>query len=159
MLKKIILSSFLLLAISCIFLPSSKENTKLFTYCYSLEKILLRNSIETRRHIKGNIKSISEDISRYGVSKTRGNFINKLISKYKESKKSFILDIIPNELFCLAGYWTENLRPGTFESIIQTKSKNVINEFKDLKTEVNELINNMNSDYKNIKEEFDNLFN
>ena len=83
-----------------------------------------------------------------------------MIDKYKTSKNSPIINIVPNEVYCLAGYWTENVKPGTFESIIYKKSKKVINELKDLKDiedEVNGLLNNINSEYKSIKKELNNF--
>ena len=48
--------------------------------------------------------------------------------------------------------------PGTFESVVYEKGKKKIKEFKELKEEVDGLINNLNSEYKNIREEFNNIF-
>ena len=42
--------------------------------------------------------------------------------------------------------------------IEKNKSKKVINEFKDLKDEVDGLLNEINSEYKFIKKEFKSLF-
>ena len=83
MFKNLILSSFLLFALIGIIYPSKKENTKLFDYCYSLEKILSRNSIQKRKNLSLKVKSISKDIAKVGVSKTRGVLINKMIDQYK----------------------------------------------------------------------------
>ena len=141
-----------------LYYPSRKENTKLFDYCYSLEKIISRNSIIKRKNLSEKIKSISRDISIYGVSKTRGSLINKMINQYKASKNSFIINIIPNKIYCLSGYWVEKKLPGTFESIIYDKSKKTLNDFKDLRNEVDDLINNINYEYQNIKEEFNMFF-
>ena len=158
MFKKLIPTSFLLLSLISVIYPTRKENTKLFDYCYSLEKILSRNSIQTKKTLSAKFKSISNDISEYGVSKTRGALINKMIDQYKTSKNSLIMNLAPNQFYCFAGYWTEKVKPGTFESIFEEKTKKVINEFKDLKYEVNGLLNDINSEYKNIKEELNNLF-
>ena len=141
-----------------VYYPSQKEDTSIFDYCYSLEKILSKNSIQKRKNISENIKSLSRDISTYGVNKTRGSFINKMINQYKTSKQSFILNVIPNKIFCLSGYWVEKVMPGTFESIIYNKSKKRINEFRELKEEVDGLINNLNSEYQNIRKEFNTIF-
>ena len=46
MFKKFILTSFLLLSSLVTIYPSKKENTNFFDYCYSLEKIISRNSFE-----------------------------------------------------------------------------------------------------------------
>ena len=164
MLKKLLLTSFLLFSLFGVIYPTKKENAKLFNYCYSLEKIIIKNSIQTTKKLPGKFKSISKEIAKFGVSKTRGALINKMIDKYKSTKNSFIINLPPNEVYCLAGYWIENLKPGIFEVMFVGKSKKLINEFKDLKylkdisDEVNVLINDINSEYKSIKEELINLF-
>ena len=161
MVKKLLLISFLLLNFFSITYPSQKENTKLFDYCHSLEKILSRNTIKERRNASQKVMSISKDILKFGVSKTRGLLINKMIDQYKTSKNSQILKVVPNKVYCYAGYWIESANPGTFESILLEKSKKVINEFnefKDLKDEVDGILNDINSEYKVIKKEFNSLF-
>ena len=158
MFKNLFLTSFLLFSLISIIYPTKKEDTKLFDYCYSLEKILSRNSIQKRKNVSLKIKSISNDIAKFGVSKTRGRLIHKTIDNYKTSKNSKIIKLIPNKIYCFAGYWIENINPGTFESIFYSKSKKVINEFKDLKDEVDGIINDINSEYKVIKKEFNSIF-
>ena len=158
MFKNLILSSFLLITLISIIYPMKKENTKLFNYCYSLEKILSRNSIQKRKNVSLNVKSISKDIAKFGISKTRGRLINKMIDQYKTSKDSRMIKLIPNNLYCFSGYWIEKVKPGTFESILYSKSKKEINKFIDLKDEVDEVINEINSEYKFIKKEFKSLF-
>ena len=69
-----------------------------------------------------------------------------------------MIKLIPNNLYCFSGYWIENINPGTFESIFYLKSKKVINEFKDLKDEVDGVLNEINLEYKFIKKEFKSLF-
>ena len=158
MIKNLLLSSLLLFTLIGIIYPTKKENTKLFDYCYSLEKILSRNSIQKRKNVSLKVKSISKDIAKFGVSKTRGVLINKVIDQYKISKDFFIIKLIPNKLYCFSGYWIEKVNPGTFESILYSKSKKIINEFKDMKDEVDGLLNEINSEYKFIKKEFKSLF-
>jgi len=158
MFKNLILSSFLLFTLIGIIYPTKKENTKLFNYCYSLEKILSMNSIQKRKNVSLKVKSISKDIAKFGISKTRGRLINKMIDQYKTSKDSRMIKLIPNKLYCFSGYWIEKINPGTFESIFYSKSKKVINEFKDLKDEVDGVLNEINSEYKFIKKEFKSLF-
>ncbi len=158
MFKKLILSSFLLFTLIGIIYPAKKENTKLFDYCYSFEKILSRNSIQKRKNVSHKVKSISKDIAKFGVSQTRGFLINKMIDQYKTSKDLQIIKLIPNNLYCFSGYWIEKVKPGTFESILYSKSKKEINKFIDLKDEVDEVINEINSEYKFIKKEFKSLF-
>ena len=158
MFKKLLLSFFLLLSIVGIIYPTKKENTKLFDYCYSLEKILSRNSIQKRKSVSVKVKLISKDIAKVGVSKTRGVLINKMIDQYKTTKDLQIIKLIPNNLYCFSGYWIEKVKPGTFESIFYSKSKKAINEFIDFQDEVDGIINDINSEYKVIKKEFNSLF-
>ena len=120
MFKKLFLTSFLLISMIGVYYPSKKENTRIFDYCYSLEKILSRNSIKKRKNISEKVKSLSRDMSRFGINKTRGSLINKMINQYKISKNSFILNVIPNKLYCFSGYWVEKVMPGTFESVSYT---------------------------------------
>ena len=154
MFKKLFFTSLLLISITGIYYPSKIEKTELFDYCYSLEKILFRNSIQKRKNMKARVKSLSEKISRFGVNKTRGSLTYKMINQYKASKNYLVLNVIPNKFYCFAGYWVEKAKPGTFESIIYDKSKKTMNEFKDFKDEVEVLIDNLNSEYQNIREEF-----
>ncbi len=158
MFKKLILTSFIILSLFSVIYPSKKENTKLFDYCYSLEKILFRNSILKRENLSSRITSFSKDISKLGINKTRGAFINKMIDQYKNSKNNLLINTFPNEFYCFAGYWIENAKPGIFEKIIFEKSKKTINEFKDIKGRLDNLINNIDSDYKSLKKEFNTHF-
>ena len=158
MFKKLFLTSFLIISIIGIYYPSRKENTRIFDYCYSLEKILSRNSIQKRKNVSLEFKTLYGDIAKFGVSKTRGSFINNIINQYKSSKNSLIIKVVPNKLYCYAGYWIEKTKPGTLESILYSKSKNAINEFSDFKDELKGLLDNVNSEYKDIKENFNDLF-
>ena len=158
MLKNLIFTSILFFSVIGIFYPGERENTELFDYCHSVEKILSRNSIQKRENISEKVKSLSRDISKYGVRKSRGFLMNKMINKYKASKSSYILKFIPNKIYCLSGYWVEKLMPGKLESILYDRSINKINEIKDLKNDLDGLINNINLEYKSIREEFNNFF-
>ena len=158
MFRKIFLTSFLLISIIGVYYPSNRENTRIFDYCYSLEKILSRNSIKKRKNISEKVKSLTRDMSIFGVNKTKGSLINKIINQYKTSKNSFILNVIPNKIYCFSGYWVEKVIPGTFESVIYYVGKKKINEFREIKEEVDGLINNFNSEYKNIRKEFNSIF-
>ncbi len=158
MYKKLFFTSFFIISMIGVYYPSKEENTRIFDYCYSLEKILTRNTIKKRKNISKEVKSLSRDISRFGVNKTRGSLINKMINQYKTSKNSLILNLIPNKLFCFSGYWVEKLIPGKFESIIYNKGQKKINELREFKKEVDGLMNNFNSEYKNIRKEFNKIF-
>ena len=158
MFRKLLLTSSIIFSLFSVIYPSKKENTKLLDYCYSLEKILARNSILKRENLSLRIKSVSKDFSKLGISKTRGAFINKMIDQYKNSKNNLLINIVPNQFYCFAGYWMENAKPGIFEKITFEKSKKRINEFKDIKDGLDILINNIDSEYKSLKKEFNIIF-
>ena len=158
MFKKFLLTSFLLFGSLITIYPSKKENTNFFDYCYSLEKIISRNSVENSKNLSNNLKPFAKDITLFGTKKTKGNLANKIIDQYKNSKKLFILTLVPNRIYCLAGYWIELGNPGKFESIFYKKTKQKINEYKNTKKEVDELIKGINLEYKSIKKEINNFF-
>ena len=158
MFKKFILTSFLLFSSLITIYPSKKENTNFFNYCYSLEKIISRNTLEKRKNLSNNFKSLAKDITRFGINKTKGTFANQIIDQYKNSKKLFILTVVPNQIYCLAGYWIEVANPGKFESIFYKKSKQKINEYKNIKKEVDEFIQDINLEYNSIKKEIKDFF-
>ena len=135
MFKKLILTSFLLFSSLITIYPSKKENTNFFDYCYSLEKIISRNTLEKSKNLSKNFKSLAKDITLFGTNKTKGTFANKIIDQYKNSQKLFVITFIPNQIYCLAGYWIEEVIPGKFESIFYEKTKQKINEYKNTKKE------------------------
>jgi len=158
MFKKFILTSFLLLSSLITIYPSKKENTNFLDYCYSLEKIISRNTLEKNKSLSKNFKPLAKDISLFGTKKTKGNFANKIIDQYKNSKKLFIINVVPNQIYCLAGYWIEEVSPGKFEYIFYKKTKQKINEYKNTKKEVNKFIKEINLEYKSIKKGIKDFF-
>ena len=158
MFKKFLLTSVLLLSSLITIFPSKKENTNFFDYCYSLEKIISRNTVEKNKNLSKNFKPLVKDISLFGTNKSKGTFAHKLIDQYKNSKKLFIISFVPNQIYCLAGYWIEEISPGKFESIFYQKTKQKINEYKNTKKEVDEFIKEINLEYKSIKTEINNFF-
>ena len=112
MFKKFLLTSFLLLSSFVIIYPSNKENTNFLDYCYSLEKIISRNTVEKNKNISKNFRPLAKDIALFGTKKTKGTIANKIIDQYKNSKKLFIITLVPNKIYCLAGYWIEEVSPG-----------------------------------------------
>ena len=156
---KKLFSTFFLIFVSLITVyPSKKENTNLFDYCYSFEKILSRNSIEKSKNLSKKFKSFAKDITLFGTDKTKGSLVNKMIDQYKTSKKLFLITIVPNQIYCLAGYWIEEVNPGTFKSILNEKSQQKINEYKDIKKRFDGFIININSEYKSINKEINKFF-
>ena len=158
MFKNLIFTFFLLLNLIGIIYPSKKQNTKLFDYCYSFEKILSRNSIGKIKNFSKEFKPYVKDITLIGINSTKGTLANQIIDHYKASKKIFIIDFVPNQFYCLVGYWIEELNPGTFTSILVEISKKKINEYKDIKIEVDAFIKDINSEYKSIKKEINDFF-
>ena len=158
MYKKLLFTFFLLFSFLIIIYPSKKEDINLFDYCYSFEKILSRNSIEKSKNLSKKFKPFAKDITLFGTNKTKGSLVKKIINQYKTSKKLFIVKLVPNQIYCLAGYWIEEVNPGTFKLIIYEKSQQKINEYKDIKKEVDGFIKDINSEYKSIKKEINNLF-
>jgi len=158
MFKKFILTSFLLFSSLITIYPSKKENTNFFDYCYSLEKIISRNTLEKSKNLSKNFKSLVKDITLFGTNKTKGTLANKIIDQYKNHKKLFIINFVPNQIYCLAGYWIEEVSPGKFKSIFYEKAKQKINEYKNTKKEVDEIIKGINLEYKSIKKEINDFF-
>ena len=158
MFKNSLLTFFLLFSSLITIYPSKKENTNLFDYCFSFEKIIYRNSIEKNNNLSKNFKPLAKDITLFGTNKTKGTFASKIIDQYKNSNKLFIITFIPNKIYCLTGYWIEVANPGKFESIFYKKSKQKINEYKNIKTGVDEFIKDINLEYKSIKKEINKFF-
>ena len=156
--KKFLLTSFLFLSSLITIYPSKKENTNFLDYCYSLEKIISRNTVEKSKNLLKNFKPLAKDITLFGTKKSKGTFANKIIDQYKNSKKLFIITFVPNKIYCLAGYWIEELSPGKFESIFYKKTKQKINEYKNNKKELDEFIKGINLEYKFIKKEINDFF-
>jgi len=156
--KNFLFTSFLLFSSFVVIYPSKKENTNLFDYCYSIEKIISRNSVEKSNNLSKNFKPYAKDITSFSTSKTQGALVNKIIDEYKIAKKSYILSIVPNKFYCFVGYWIEEVIPGTFQSVIYEKSKQKINQYKNLKKEVDEFIKDINLEYKFIKKEIYDFF-
>ena len=158
MFNKFLLTSFLIFGSLITIYPSKKENTNFFDYCYSLEKIFSRNSVEKSNNLSKNFKPLAKDITLFGTKKTKGNLANMIIDQYKNSKKLFIITFVPNQIYCLAGYWIEVANPGRFESIFYKKSTQKINEYKNIKKGVDEFIKDINLEYKSIKKEIYEFF-
>ena len=158
MFKKLLYTFFLLFSSFIIIYPSKNENTILFDYCYDLEKIVSRNSVEKSKNVSNNFKAFAKDITLFGANKTKGALANRMINQYKISKKIFFITFIPNKFYCLSGYWIEEINPGTFSSILYEKGKEKIKKYNDIKQEVDGFFNNINSEYKSIKKEMEKLF-
>ena len=156
--KNLLLAFFLLLSSFLTIYPSKKENTNLIDYCYSFEKILSRNTLEKNKNISKKYKSFAKDITFFGTNKTKGAIVYKIIDQYKKSKKSSVINFVPNKLYCFAGYWIEKINPGKFQSIFYEKIKQEMNQYKNIQKEVDVFFKDINSEYKSIKKEIDYFF-
>ena len=96
MFKKFLFTFFLLLSSLITIYPSKKENTNIFDYCYSLEKIISRNTVEKNKNLSKNFRPLAKHFAIFGTQKTKGTFANKIIDQYKNSKKLFIITVVPN---------------------------------------------------------------
>ena len=117
-----------------------------------------KERIEKNKKLSKNLKLYLRDVNSFGTNKSQGALVNKIIDQYKTSKKSNIINLVPNQSYCLAGYWIEELSPGTFQSIFYEKSIQRITEYNDMKKRVDKFINDINSEYKSIKKEINDLF-
>ena len=158
MFKKFLLTTVFLLSSLITIFPSKKENTNFFDYCYSLEKKISRNTLEKSKNLSKNFKYLAKDFALFGTNKTKGTFANKIIDQYKNSKKLFIINLVPNQIYCLGGYWIEEVSPGKFESIFYEKTKQKINEYMNTKKELDKFIKEINLEYKSIKKEINDFF-
>tara|TARA_B100002019_G_C20967745_1_gene449529 strand:- start:9 stop:485 length:477 start_codon:yes stop_codon:yes gene_type:complete len=158
MFKNLTLSFFLFIISFITIYPSKKENTTLIDYCYSLEKLLSRNSLEKSKNVSKKYKTFAKDIILFSTNKTKGSLVKKIINQYKTSKNSLIINIVPNQLYCLAGYWIEEVNPGTFQAIFYQKSKEKINQYKNIRKEVDEFIKDIDFEYKSIPKKINDYF-
>ena len=158
MFKKLLLTFILLISSFITIYPSKKEKTNFFNYCHSLEKIISRNSLEEIKNLSKKFKPFAKNITLFSTNKTKGAFANKVIDQYKTSKKLLIITFVPNQIYCLSGYWIELVSPGKLESIFYKKSKQKINEYKNIKKEVDDFIKDINLEYKSIKKEIKDFF-
>ena len=155
MFNKLILPFSLIFSFLITIYPSKKESTNLFDYCYSLEKLIARNSLEKSKNLSNKVKNFAKDISSFTINNSKGVLVNEIIDQYKNSNKFFIINYLPNRFYCLTGYWIEEVNPGTFQSIFYAQSKKRIKKYIDMKEEADAFIKDINSEYKSIKKEAD----
>ena len=151
MFKNLILTFFIIFSSFVTIYPSKKEKTSLIDYCYALEKILSRNTVEKSKYISKQYKTFAKNTTLFGINKTKGSLAYMMVDQYKNSKKSYLINILPNKFYCWVGFWIEELKPGTFQSIFYEKSKQEINHYRGIKKEIDEFIKDINSEYKFIK--------
>jgi len=158
MLKNLLLTFSLFFSSLITIYPSKKEDTNLIDYCYSFEKILTRNALAKSKNVSNKFNNFAEDITLLSTEKTKGSLVNKIIDQYKISKNSYIIKFVPNQFYCLAGYWIEEVNPGIFQSIFIEKSQQKINQYKNIKKDLNKFIRDIDFEYKSIQKEIKDFF-
>ena len=161
--KKLLIPSVFVISLFGLIYPTEKENTNLTDYCFSLEKIVAKNTFESKKNINGTTKMIAKGLASFGMENTRGDLTTNVIDAFKSESDDPLLKFIPTKIYCLGGYWIEKFQPGTFESIFYESIEEVVEETytdlkEDIKDNVNNLINDLNKGYKSLQKEFNNIF-
>ena len=161
--KKLLIPSVFVISLFGFIYPTEKENTNLTDYCFSLEKIIIKNTFESKKNIDGTNKMIAKGLASFGMENSRGDLTTNIIDTFKSESDNSLLKFIPTKIYCLGGYWIEKFQPGTFESIFYEAIQQVVEEtYSDLKEDiednVNNLINDLNKGYKSLQKEFNNIF-
>ena len=161
--KKLLIPSVFVISLFGLIYPTEKENTNLTDYCFSLEKIVAKNTFDSTNKIDGTTKMIAKGVASFGVENSRGDLTTKIIDTFKSESEDSFVKLIPTKIYCLGGYWIEKFQPGTFESIFYEAIQQVVEEtYSDLKEDiednVNNLINDLNKGYKSLQKEFNNIF-
>ena len=161
--KKLLIPSIFIVSLFGLIYPSEKENTSLTDYCFSLEKIIAKNTFESKKDLDGTTKMLAKGLVSFGMENSRGNLTTNIIDTYKSESDNFFLELIPTKIYCLGGYWIEKFQPGTFESIFYEAIEEMVEEtysnFKeDFENNANNLINDLNKGYKSLQKEFNNIF-
>ncbi|MBO6971910.1 MAG: carbon storage regulator CsrA [Prochlorococcus marinus CUG1431] len=161
--KKLLIPSVFVISLFGLIYPTEKENTNLTDYCFSLEKIVAKNTFDSTNKIDGTTKMIAKGVASFGVENSRGDLTTKIIETFKSESEDSFVKLIPTKIYCLGGYWIEKFQPGTFESIFYGAIQQVVKEtYSDLKEDiednVNNLINDLNKGYKSLQKEFNNIF-
>ena len=71
MFKKLLLPSLLVFSSLITIYPSRKENTNLFNYCYGLEKIISRNSLEKSKNYQRMFSHLQKILLHLGPTKLK----------------------------------------------------------------------------------------
>ena len=161
--KKLLIPSVFVISLFGFIYPTEKENTNLTDYCFSLEKIIIKNTFESKKNIDGTTKMIAKGLASFGMENSRGDLTTNIIDTFKSESDNSLLKFIPTKIYCLGGYWIEKFQPGTFESIFYEAIEEVVEETytdlkEDIKDNVNNLIEDFNEGYKYLQKEFDNNF-
>ena len=162
--KKLLIPSIFIISLFGLIYPTEKENTNLTDYCFSIEKIVVKNTFNSKYKIGGTTKMIAKGLASFGVKNSKGDLTTNIINKFKSESDNYFVRLIPTKIYCLGGYWIETFQPGTFESIFYEAIEKVVEEpYKDLEKDIKDnfdnLINDFNKGYKSLQEEFNKIIN
>ena len=160
---RLLIPSVFLISLFGLIYPSEKENTNLTDYCFSLEKIVAKNTFESKNNLYGTTKTIAKGLASFGIENSRGNLTKNIIDTFKSESDDSLVKLIPTKIYCLGGYWIEKFQPGTFESIFYEAIEEVVEDTyselkEDIKVNVNNLINDLNKGYESLQKELNNIF-
>ena len=160
---RLLIPSVFLISLFGLIYPSEKENTNLTDYCFSLEKIVAKNTFESKNNLDVTTKMIAKGLASFGIENSRGNLTKNIIDTFKSESDDSLVKLIPTKIYCLGGYWIEKFQPGTFESIFYEAIEEVVEETyselkEDIKDNVNNLINDLNKGYESLQKELNNIF-
>ena len=161
--KKLLIPSVFVISLFGFIYPTEKENTNLTDYCFCLEKIVIKNTFESKKNIDGTTKMIAKGLASFGMENSRGDLTTNIIDTFKSESDNSLQKFIPTKIYCLGGYWIEKFQPGTFELIFYEAIEEMVEEtysnFKeDIENNANNLINDLNKGYKSLQKEFNNIF-
>ena len=161
--KKLLIPSLFFISLFGLIYPTEKENTNLTDYCFALEKIMAKNTFESKNNIDGTTKMIAKGLASFGTENSRGDLTKNIIDTFKSESDNSLVKVIPTNIYCLGGYWIEKFQPGTFESIFYEVIEEVVEKIyadlkDDIKDNVKNLINDLNKGYKSIQKEFNSIF-
>ena len=161
--KKLLIPSVFFISVFGLVYPTEKENTNLTDYCFSLEKIVKKNTFKSKNNLDGTTKMIAKGLVTFGIENSRGDLTTNIIDQFKSESEYSFVKLMPTKIYCLGGYWIEKFQPGTFESIFFEIIEDVVEEtHKNLKYDfednVNNLIDDLNKGYDFLQKEFNNIF-
>ena len=161
--KKLLIPSVFVISLIGLIYPTEKENSNLTDYCFSLEKIVAKNTFQSKKNIDVTTKMIAKGLTSFGIDNSRGKLTMNIIDTYKSESDNSIIKLIPTKIYCLGGYWIEKFQPGTFESIFYEAIEEVVEETytdlkEDIKDNLNNLVEDLNKGYKSLQKEFNNIY-
>ena len=99
--KKLFIPTVFLISLFGLIYPTEKENTNLTDYCFSLEKIVAKNTFDSTNKIDGTTKMIAKGVASFGVENSRGDLTTKIIETFKSESEDSFVKLIPTKYIVL----------------------------------------------------------